>query len=231
MSSLPPRWKIAIDGPAAGGKTTVARRVAQRLGLTVIDTGAMYRAVTWAALRTGIELHDEASLEALAERQSAEYSFADNGDSLLVAGENITPQLHDEQVSRAVPMVASLPAVRRVLAAAQRRLGLAGGVVMTGRDIGTVVLPEAELKIYLTASAAERARRRCLDLQARHASYDAAAVLAAIEERDRQDSERLDSPLRQADDAAVVDSTDIDLEGVVDRIVQLAQARAQQITA
>lgn len=224
---------IAIDGPAASGKTSVARRVGQALGLALVDTGAMYRAVALAALESGIPLDDPAALARLAGAQSPRYCFrpdpeGEQGYRLLIEERDVTDLLHTERVSTAVPVVAAVSGVRAVLAAQQRRLGLDGGVVMTGRDIGTVVLPEAELKIYLTATAEERARRRLAQLD--DAAIDRSAVyeeiLANIRERDRQDSGRADSPLKQADDAVFLDTTSMTLEAVVARIHALYEARA-----
>ena len=221
---------IAIDGPAASGKTSVARRVGQALGLALVDTGGMYRAVALSALERGIATDDEAALTRLAGDESPRYRFMPDADGeqgyrLLLDGRDVTDLLHTERVSTVVPRVASISGVRAVLAAQQRRFGLAGGVVMTGRDIGTVVLPEAELKIFMTATAEERARRRVaqLDESDREAAF--AAVLANIRERDRQDSGRADSPLKQAEDAIYLDTTALSLEEVVNRILTLFSER------
>lgn len=226
--TLPREWRIAIDGPAAGGKTTVARRVAQALGYAIIDTGAMYRAVALAALRSGQDVGDAAALGALTERTAATFQFLPDpvgpaGYRLKVDGEDVTERLHAPEVSRLVPQVAAVPDVRRVLSAEQRRLGLKGGVVMTGRDIGTVVLPEAEVKIFLTASAEERARRRVGDLGGR---VDAAEVLADLRARDRQDETRADAPLVQAEDAILLDTTDMGIDDAVAWIVDRVRERA-----
>lgn len=240
----PTHWCVAIDGPAASGKTTVARRLAQTLGYALIDTGAMYRAVALAALTRGIPLSDHAALETLAREESAHFEFLPDasgreGYRLRVGGVDVTDRLHGPRVSHIVPQVAAVSEVRRVLAAEQRRIGLQGGVVMTGRDIGTVVLPEAEIKVYLTASDEERARRRLRDLEARpdmprrdgmSPEQLQQEILASLRERDHVDSSRQDSPLVQAADAVEVDSTALDLEQVVARIIDLMRARAAALT-
>lgn len=232
MTASPSQGRIAIDGPAASGKTSVARRVGQALGLALVDTGAMYRAVALAAIEGEIALDDLEGLTALAREDSPRYRFlpdpvGEQGYRLLIEGRDVTDLLHTERVSTVVPRVASVSGVRAVLAAEQRRLGLAGGVVMTGRDIGTVVLPEAELKIYMTATAEERARRRVAQLDGgavdREAAY--AEILANIRERDRQDSGRADSPLAQADDAEYLDSTHMTLDQVVSKVLALYETR------
>lgn len=227
------RARIALDGPAASGKTAVARRVAQALGFALIDTGAMYRTVALGALERGIRLDDAAALTRLAAEEAPSYRFipdreGEQGYRLLIGDRDVTDLLHTERVSRVVPRVASVPGVREVLAGQQRRLGLHGGVVMTGRDIGTVVLPEAELKIFLTASAEERARRRVVQLDGATGEAQAAyeGILASIRERDRLDSERDTSPLVAASDAVHLDSTSLTLDEVVRQVLELFEERA-----
>jgi cytidylate kinase len=219
---------IALDGPAASGKTTVARRVAQTLGFAVIDTGAMYRAVALAALERALALDDGGALTALAESEGPRYRFLPDGEGeqgyrLRVGDRDVTDLLYTERVSVAVPRVAAVSGVRAVLAREQRRIGLEGRVVMTGRDIGTVVLPEAALKVFMTASAEERARRRVAQLDDGAEQFP--AVLANIRERDRMDSERADSPLVAAADAVALDTTALSLEQVVARVLELFSRR------
>lgn len=231
---LPVDWKVAIDGPAASGKTTVARGVARALGYCIIDTGAMYRAVALAARREGIAPDDGVNLARLARDEATHYRFvADSGNlegyRLLVHGTDVTERLHEPRVNEMVSAVAAISGVRRVLAGEQRRLGLEGGVVMTGRDIGTVVLPEAEVKIFLTASPEERTRRRTLDLTARGEAPDTAAVFESLRQRDENDSNRQDSPLVAAADAIVVDTTGMTLDQVIAHIVSLVQDRARAL--
>ncbi|MBM3461664.1 MAG: (d)CMP kinase [Armatimonadetes bacterium] len=231
----PPHWRVALDGPAAGGKTTVARRVAQALGYALIDTGAMYRAVALGALERGLSTGDRAAMERLAEAEASRSEFlpdleGSQGFRLLVGGVDVTGRLHEPRVSQVVPAVAAIPGVRRVLAAQQAAIGRRGGVVMTGRDIGTVVIPDAEVKVFLTASPEERARRRYGDMHARgEAGDETPEVLQQIEqtlrERDLQDSSRDDSPLLQAPDAVLLDSTGLSLDEVVARIIDLVRTR------
>lgn len=230
MTTPPSRARIAIDGPAASGKTSVARRVGQTLGLALVDTGGMYRAVALSALEQRLSADDHATLTRLASEESPTYRFlpdpqGEQGYRLIVRDRDVTDLLHTERVSTFVPRVAAISGVRAVLAAQQRRIGVEGGVVMTGRDIGTVVLPEAELKIYLTATAEERARRRVAQLDESDRDAAFAAVLANIRERDRQDSGRADSPLKQADDAVFLDTTPMSLDDVVRRILTLFEER------
>jgi cytidylate kinase len=219
--------RIALDGPAASGKTTVARRLAIALGYALIDTGAMYRAVAMQALRQGVAVSNAAALEVLAVDTARGFQFLPDLDGtqgyrLHVHGEDVTARLHEPAVNRIVPEVAAVSGVRRVLASEQRRLGLLGGVVMTGRDIGTVVLPEAEVKIFLTASAEERARRRVQDLGGRVSMED---TLETLRERDAIDESRADSPLAQATDAVRLDTTQLSLDEVVERILSLVRDR------
>lgn len=229
------KGRIAIDGPAASGKTSVARRVAQPLGFAVIDTGAMYRAVALAAVEHAVSLQDAGALTRIADEDARRYRFlpdpeGEQGYRLCVAERDVTDLLHTQGVSAVVPLVAKVSGVRAILSAQQRRIGLEGGVVMTGRDIGTVVLPEAELKIYMTASAEERARRRVAQIDAsacgRAAAYE--EILAAIVERDRLDTERADSPLAAAADAVYLDTTGMTLEQVVRRVLELFGERVAQ---
>jgi len=228
--TLPDNWRIAIDGPAAGGKTTVARRVAQALGYAVIDTGAMYRAVALAALRSHQDVADAAAMGTLTERTSATFEFLPDtvgaaGYRLKVRGEDVTELLHDPEVSRLVPQVAAVSEVRAVLSAEQRRLGLRGGVVMTGRDIGTVVLPEAEVKIFLTATPQERARRRYRQLRDMGMEVTYEDILHEQNVRDQRDSSRAVAPLRRADDAVEIVSDDLTEAQVVAKIVQIVRER------
>lgn len=218
---------IAIDGVAASGKTTVARLVAAELGLVYLETGAMYRAVTYQALQEGLDLHDERAVGGLASRLSMRLvpdPSAPVGYRLFLgAGEDLSAHLHTPEVSRKVALVAQIPAVRRELVRMQKEMAAEGGVVMAGRDIGTVVLPEAQVKIYLTASVPERARRRHLELGSM--APELGELEADLVERDRIDTSREDSPLRQAPDAVAIDSTRMTPQEVTDRIVALASNR------
>lgn len=216
---------IAIDGPAGSGKSTVAKRVAEALKFRYLDTGAMYRAVAFRAIVSGVSLFDEERVAAIATRDRV--TFVHEGEEalpsrVLIAGEDVTAAIRMPRVDDAVSAVASMPRVREAMVAQQRELGRTGDIVVEGRDIGTVVFPDADLKVYLTASAEERARRRAAQQAATGALVDPTGVHESILRRDHLDSTREVSPLQAAPDATVVDSTGITLAEVVDRIVSLA---------
>lgn len=212
---------IAIDGPSGAGKGTIARTLAQALGYRHIDTGAMYRAVGWKAVQGGVPLEDDTRVAALADRVRIEVE----GDLVRIDGEDITRAIRTPEIDRAATAVARLPKVRAVLVARQRQLGAGGGVVMEGRDIGTVVFPNADLKIYLDASVEERARRRAHDSAHTGGQAGHAAVAAAIDARDKSDTTRTASPLTIAPDAVRVDTTGMSIDEVVARVLSLARAR------
>lgn len=220
MSLLPSI--IAIDGPAASGKSTVGALLAQRLGYIYFDTGVMYRAVTWVALQRRVPIEDEVRVSALAEASRIEVTrpTADDGRqyTVLVDGQDVTWDIRRPEVDHGVSPVSAYPGVRRALTAQQRRLGLQGCVVMVGRDIGTVVLPEADLKIYLDATVEERACRRWQELRLRDPSADYEEVLAAMKRRDSIDSARLLAPLRPAEDARILNTTGLSVEQVLTRV-------------
>lgn len=225
----PPAAVIAIDGPVASGKSTVGERLARRLGFLYFDTGAMYRAVTQAALARGLAIDDEARITALAEAITIDIlpPTVDDGRqyTVLVEGEDITWQIRSPEVVADVSAVAAYRGVRAAMVRQQRRIALAGRVVMVGRDIGTVVFPEAPLKVYLTASAEERAHRRFLEMAEREGAEGYESVLAAVRRRDAIDSGRAASPLRPADDAILLDTGPLSIEQVVDVIETLAGER------
>jgi cytidylate kinase len=216
---------IALDGPAASGKSTVGKAVADRLGYLYFDTGAMYRAVTWLAQARGAALADEAAVTALAAAADIDVLPAAAADgrqyTVLVDGEDVTWAIREPAVANHVSQVSAYPGVRAALVGQQRRLAARGRIVMVGRDIGTVVLPDAPLKFYLDASAEERARRRWQEEQARGGlrSYD--EVLAEVRSRDEIDSTRAVAPLRPADDAVIVDSTQMTIGQVVDALLAM----------
>jgi cytidylate kinase len=212
---------IAIDGPSGAGKGTIARAVAAKLRYRHIDTGAMYRAVAWLAIHEGVGLHDEPAIALLGER--ARFSLDD--ERVLVDGHDVTRAIRTPEIDRASAAVARLPAVRRVLVAKQRLMGAAGGVVMEGRDIGTVVFPDADVKVYLDASPEERAKRRASDpAHAAPAPRVISEVATALAERDRSDATRAVSPLAQASDAIHIETTDQPIEAVVDRVLKIVRA-------
>jgi cytidylate kinase len=206
---------VAIDGPAGAGKSTVARALAARLDFRYLDTGAMYRALTWLAMQRGIELADEARLAQLAREQPI--TFADES-RVFIAGTDVTSSIREQRIDRMVPVVARHPAVRDVLRERQRELGREGDVVIEGRDIGTVVAPNAEVKVYLVADRDERARRRTAD----RPGIGADALATDIKVRDAQDAERM----RPAADAQEIDTTHSTVDEVVEQIESLIRAVA-----
>lgn len=213
---------IAIDGPVASGKTTVGQLLARRLGYRFLDTGAMYRAFTWAALEAGIDARDAPGLAELAQQQLVDVLFQENGQAqVVVEGLDAAPYLRESGVEERVSVVSQVPEVREALMDVQRRAAQEGRLVMAGRDIGTVVLPDAFLKVFLTASAAERARRRHIELQAmdRRVSYQ--GILDELIQRDKVDSRRKLAPLRPAQDAHIISTDGITVEMVVERILGL----------
>ncbi len=217
---------IAIDGPAASGKSTVGAALAQHLGYLYFDTGVMYRAVTWAALQRGLDINDEAAITQLAETIIIDVTEPTETDGRLCTvwcdGVDVSWLTRSPEVDANVSPVSAYPGVRSAMTAQQRRIGLRGSVVMVGRDIGTVVLPEAPLKIYLDASVEERARRRFLEVQARgDAAQTYAEILAAMKRRDAIDSGRATAPLKAAADAIRIDSTTLDVAQVIARVEQL----------
>jgi len=218
-----PELIIAIDGPVGSGKSTLARRVAELMGYVYIDTGAMYRSIALKALRRGVAFEAADPLTALASDTRIDLRAQDGGQQVFLDGEDVTSAIRTPEVAQAASKVAVVPGVRRVLVAEQRRAGGRGGVVMEGRDIGTVVFPDAELKIFLTASPEIRAERRWREHQQKGDSIDLARTLDEIRERDRRDREREDSPLVRAKDAVVVDSTAMEPEEVARLVVMLAR--------
>ena len=222
---------VAIDGPSGAGKSTVSVEVARELGFSCLDTGAMYRCVGWKALQDAVALDDAARLGELA--RTCEIAFAHEPGNpkpigVSIDGIDVTSAIRTAEIDRIVSPVAAVPAVREALVAQQQRIGRAGDYVVEGRDIGTVVFPEAPLKVFLTASNEARARRRVLQNEERGVgSTDFETVLADIIRRDEIDSSRAASPLRPADDAVHVDSSDMTMQQVVDEICSLARERMQ----
>jgi cytidylate kinase len=213
---------VALDGPSGTGKSTVARRLAARLGARYLDTGAMYRAATVAVLRAGVDPVDEAAVTAVVERAVIALSTDADRPGVTLDGDDVTAEIRTAAVTSAVSAVSAVPSVRTLLVAAQRELIGDGAIVVEGRDIGSVVWPSARPKVYLTASAATRAARRATELGGGSAA-DLASVAADIDRRDRLDSSRAASPLRRAEDAVDLDTTALDIEQVVDRLVELTR--------
>jgi len=214
---------ITIDGPAGSGKSTVAKILAKRLGFGFLDTGAMYRAVTVAAMRAGIDIADKDALRKVLD--SSDFDFSTANGTLLVRlnGNDITEQLRDQQVTEGVSKVAPIDFVRDKLVEMQRAFAAATGAIITeGRDQGTVVFPDAKVKFFLTAAVAERAKRRYQELKAKGVDADINEIEKAIAKRDLNDSQRQIAPLRKADDAIEIDTTGLDIEGVVNKLLEIS---------
>ena len=222
---LPRPSIIAIDGPVAAGKTAVGTQLAHQMGYRFIDTGSMYRAITWAALRDQVEPEDEAGLTALAHRVQIEVAPSDGltGPRIRIDGVDVTGELRTRVVEQGVSLVSRFSQVRQAMVYRQRALAQEGRIIMAGRDIGTVVLPDADLKIFLTASSGERARRRYREMEEMGQSPEFARVLEDLLKRDKLDIERANSPLRPGDDAHIIDTDHIDLAQVVERILALME--------
>lgn len=210
---------VAIDGPAGAGKSTIARRVAEALGFVYIDTGAMYRAVALRATKEGVDLADAARLEPLA--RASDIRFESGSSRVLLDGEDVTEAIRRPEISPAASKVSAVPAVRRALVEKQRQIAASSNVVMEGRDIGTVVFPDAAVKIYLDASPEVRAARRVRQLAEKGIPADFEEVAREIRERDHRDSTRADSPLRRAPDAVYLDTTALSLDEVEGAILKV----------
>ena len=217
---------VAIDGPAGAGKSTVAREVARRLGAAYLDTGAMYRALAWLALERGIAPSDGQALAALARDNPIEIEPTDDGDRVRVDGRDVTAEIRDPDVAAEVSEVSAHAGVREEMVMAQRALMSRGDWVSDGRDVGSTVRPDADLKVFLTATPVERARRRRAELAARGVELDEERVLEDVRRRDAADSSRAASPLRVAPGAIVIDSSGLDADEVTDRIMRLIAERA-----
>ncbi|CZQ82195.1 cytidylate kinase [Trichococcus ilyis] len=220
------KMKIAIDGPASAGKSTIAKKVAETLGYIYLDTGAMYRTLTYAALSNGTDLQNEEALSKLLKGISITFSTAGNeSQRVFLNDEDVTESIRSEVVTQKVSLVSSFAKVREEMVARQKKIAHSGGVVMDGRDIGTVVLPDAEVKIFMTASAEERAQRRYKENLAKGMTTSLEELTEDMKLRDHLDSTRAISPLKKAEDAIVLDSTHLDIEEVVERILSIIKER------
>lgn len=219
------RCVIAIDGPAGAGKSTVARTVARELGYVYIDSGAMYRALTLAVMRAGIAPDASEEVAGVADEAQVTLSPGPTGNRVYLDGDDVTEAIRDPETSAAVSYVAAVPQVRNRLVALQQQMAREGGVVMDGRDIGTVVLPGADVKVFLNASVEERARRRWEELRSSGHEQQLAVIRANIEQRDTIDAARAVAPLRKADDAVEIDTTKKTIAEVVEDVLQLVRAK------
>ncbi|HVK40662.1 MAG TPA: (d)CMP kinase [Candidatus Kapabacteria bacterium] len=220
------RLVIAIDGPAASGKSTTARNVAHRLGYTYIDTGAMYRAATLAVLRAGIDPSDREAVERIACRTSIRFRRADDGSlDTLLDGEDVSAEIRSPEVTAHVSAVSSYPRIREHLVALQQQMGREGGVVLDGRDIGTVVFPDADVKVFMVADLRARAERRKAELSTQGTDVDLGGLQADLERRDHLDSTRELSPLTKAEDAVEIDTSTMSIEAQVEKVLELVKGK------
>lgn len=216
---------VAVDGPAGAGKSSISKIVAKKLGYLYIDTGAMYRSVTWAVLHNHIDVNNQKAVEALLPELDLTMEASDDSCKVFIAGQDVTYFIRTPQVNNAVSIVASYKGVRQYLVERQRLMAEAGGVILDGRDIGSVVLPNAELKIYLTASVEARAMRRYLEVKGTVNEQPLEDIKDSVMQRDDMDKNRKESPLIQVEDAVLVDSSEMTFDETVEHILHLVQER------
>ena len=216
---------VAVDGPAGAGKSSISKIVAKKLGYLYIDTGAMYRSVTWAVLHNHIDVNNQKAVEALLPELDLTMEASDDSCKVFIAGQDVTDFIRTPQVNNAVSIVASYKGVRQYLVERQRLMAEAGGVILDGRDIGSVVLPDAELKIYLTASVEARAMRRYLEVKGTVNEQTLEDIKDSVMQRDDMDKNRKESPLIQVEDAVLVDSSEMTFDETVEHILHLVQER------
>ena len=214
---------IAIDGPAGAGKSTIAKLCAKKMNLVYVDTGAMYRAVALYLLESGIDVNDKAAVADKCKGADVDIKYEDGVQNVYLNGNNVTGRLREEAVGNTASVTSAVPEVRAQIFSLQRGLADRGGVIMDGRDIGTVVMPDAEVKIYLTASSEVRATRRVKELQEKGETANFEEIKKDIEDRDHRDMTREISPLKQAEDAILVDTSDMTIDEVVDKICSLCK--------
>ncbi|HHY73147.1 MAG TPA: (d)CMP kinase [Bacillus bacterium] len=218
--------KVAIDGPAAAGKSTVAKRIAEKCSFIYIDTGAMYRALTYKALQNNVDLEDEKQLVDLLGSTHITLEAANQGGKVFIDGEDVTKEIRENDVTNHVSIVSKHPRIRKVMVRRQQQLAEEGGVVMDGRDIGTHVLPDAEVKIFMIASVEERAKRRFSENLQKGIQTDLEKLKEEIILRDKLDSERTAAPLKKAEDAIEIDTTSLSIEQVIDKVIQIIEERS-----
>jgi cytidylate kinase len=216
---------VAIDGPSGAGKSTLSKLIAGKLGYVNIDTGAMYRTVALAVSRAGINLADLAALQPLLETIRIDFKRSNSGDRVLLNDEDVSQEIRTPEISLLTPKIAAVHEVREAMVARQREMGAAGGVVLEGRDIGSVVFPLAEVKLFMVASAEERGKRRYDELVAKGLEVDLQQTIIDVEERDRADSQREHSPLVKAEDAVEIDTTGLDIEQVLEVMLDVVANR------
>lgn len=216
---------VAVDGPAGAGKSSISKIVAKKLGYLYIDTGAMYRSVTWAVLHNHIDVNNQKAVEALLPELDLTMEASDDSCKVFIAGQDVTDFIRTPQVNNAVSIVASYKGVRQYLVERQRLMAEAGGVILDGRDISSVVLPNAELKIYLTASVEARAMRRYLEVKGTVNEQSLEDIKESVMQRDEMDKNRKESPLIQVEDAILVDSSEMTFDETVEHILHLVQER------
>ena len=216
---------VAVDGPAGAGKSSISKIVAKKLGYLYIDTGAMYRSVTWAVLHNHIDVNNQKAVEALLPELDLTMEASDDSCKVFIAGQDVTDFIRTPQVNNAVSIVASYKGVRQYLVERQRLMAEAGGVILDGRDIGSVVLPNAELKIYLTASVEARAMRRYLEVKGTVNEQTLEDIKDSVMQRDDMDKNRKESPLIQVEDAGLVDSSEMTFDETIEHILHLVQER------
>lgn len=218
-------FNIAIDGPAGAGKSTLSRMLADKLGFVYADTGALYRAVGLFAIRNGVSPQDEEGVSGLLPSIQLELALSSTGQHVLLCGEDVSTAIRAPEISKAASQVSAIPAVRAFLLGLQKEMAKERNIVMDGRDIGTVVLPDAQLKIFLTATPEDRAHRRYAELLEKGMEISFNQVLSEVKERDTQDASRTIAPLRAADDALIVDTTGYELEDSLKRLYRIAKER------
>ena len=212
---------IAIDGPAGAGKSTIAKRLAKKLGFIYVDTGAMYRAMAYYFLQHNIDAKDENAIAAACPDVDVTITYENGEQQVLLNGENVNPFIRTEEVGKSASVISAQPAVRAKLVSLQQKLAAQSDCIMDGRDIGTCVLPKADVKIYLTASSTVRAKRRFDELTAKGQQSDFEVIKKDIEDRDYRDMHRETSPLKQAEDAVLVDTSDMDIDQVIEKLLEL----------